>query len=132
MTATDARSNGGSLKARRVLIVDDNPDLRYLTRVTIESPGCSVVGEASNGAEALELVEELHPDVVVMDMHMPIMNGIEATRIVKYRFPDIEVIIVSGSDDPENLKEIIDAGATTNIDKDNLNELVDHLGAASK
>ncbi len=120
------------MKARRVLIVDDNADLRYLTRVTIESPNCVVVGEASNGAEALEIVEEVEPDVVVMDMHMPIMNGIEATRILKYRFPHIEVIIVSGSDDPANLKEIIAAGATSSFDKDDLNELVDHLDTGSE
>lgn len=119
------------MKPRKVLIVDDNPDIRFLTRKTIESSSCSVVGEASNGAEALEVVEEVQPDVVIMDMHMPIMNGIEATRILKYRFPDIEVIIVSGSDDPAILKEIIDAGASASIDKDKLDELVVRLDAAS-
>lgn len=120
------------IKPRRVVIVDDNADLRFLTRVTIESPSCVIVGEASNGAEALEVVEEVRPDVVVMDMHMPIMNGIEATRILTYRFPDIEVIIVSGSDDPVTLKEIITAGATTSVDKENLEELVGHLGGGSE
>ena len=120
------------MKPRRVVIVDDNADLRFLTRVTIESPSCVIVGEASNGADALEVVEEARPDVVVMDMHMPIMNGIEATRILTYRFPDIEVIIVSGSDDPVTLKEIIDAGATTSVDKENLEELAGHLGGGSE
>ncbi len=120
------------IKPRRVVIVDDNADLRFLTRVTIESPSCVIVGEASNGAEALEVVEAARPDVVVMDMHMPIMNGIEATRILTYRFPDIEVIIVSGSDDPMTLKEIIAAGATTSVDKENLDELAGHLGGATE
>lgn len=120
------------IKPRRVVIVDDNADLRFLTRVTVESPSCVIVGEASNGAEALEVVEEARPDVVVMDMHMPIMNGLEATRILKYRFPDIEVIIVSGSDDPMTLKEIIAAGASTSVDKENLEALVGHLGGASE
>ena len=120
------------MKPRRVVIVDDNADLRFLTRVTIESPSCVIVGEASNGAEALEVVEEARPDVVVMDMHMPIMNGIEATRILTYRFPDIEVIIVSGSDDPVTLKEIIAAGATTSVDKEKLYELVGHIGGGSE
>ena len=121
------RDKKGPMKARRVVIVDDNADLRFLTRVTIESPSCVIVGEASNGAEALEIVEEVLPDVVVMDMHMPIMNGLEATRILKYRFPDTEVIIVSGSDDPAMLKEIIAAGARASVDKEDLEQLVGHL-----
>ena len=112
------------MKPRRILLVDDNPDVRYLTRVTIESPSCAIVGEASNGAEALEVVEEVKPDVVVMDMKMPIMDGLEATKILKYRFPDLEVIIVSGSDDPVSTKELLDAGASAAIDKDKLDELV--------
>ena len=122
------RDKKGSMKARRVVIVDDNADLRFLTRVTIESPSCVIVGEASNGAEALEVVEEVLPDVVVMDMHMPIMNGLEATRILKYRFPDIEVVIVSGSDDPLMLKEIIAAGASASVDKEDLEQLVGRFG----
>ena len=72
---------------RRVLIVDDNPDLRYLTRLTIESDSCEVVGEANNGAEAISVVEELQPDAVVLDLRMPLMDGIEATKILRYRFP---------------------------------------------
>jgi CheY-like chemotaxis protein len=122
-----------AVKPRRILLVDDNPDVRYLTRVTIESPTCAIVGEASNGAEALEVVEELQPDVVVMDMKMPIMDGLEATKILKYRFPDLEVIIVSGSDDPVSNKELLDAGASASIDKDKLDDLVLRLdqGAAA-
>ena len=115
------------MKPRKVVIVDDNSDLRFLTRVNIESARTAVVGEASNGAEALEIVEEVQPDVVIMDMHMPIMNGLEATKILKYRFPDLEVVIVSGSDDPANIAEIIEAGASTSIDKDKLGDLVVHL-----
>ena len=115
---------GMPAKARRILLVDDNADVRYLTRVTIESPSCVIVGEGNNGAEALELVEELRPDVVVMDMKMPIMDGVEATRILKYRFPEVEVIIVSGSDDPVSVKEILEAGASASIDKGKLDDLV--------
>jgi CheY-like chemotaxis protein len=113
------------------LLVDDNPDVRYLTRVTIESPACAIVGEASNGAEALEIVEEVRPDVVVMDMKMPIMDGLEATKILKYRFPDLEVIIVSGSDDPVSNKELLDAGASASIDKDKLEDLLLRLDAGA-
>ena len=112
---------------RRVLIVDDNPDVRYLTRLTIESDECEVVGEATNGAEALAVVEELAPDAVVIDLRMPIMDGLEATRILRYRFPDLRIIVMSGSDDPSTVKEISAAGADAAVDKDKLDDLVIHL-----
>ena len=114
---------------RRVLIVDDNPDIRYLTRVTIESDSLEVVGEATNGAEALSIVEELQPDAVVLDLRMPVMDGIEAARILRYRFPDLRIVVMSGSDDPLMVKEISAAGADAAVDKDNLEDLCIHLDA---
>ena len=114
--------------ARRVLIVDDNPDFRNLTRLTIESDSCEVVGEATNGAEALTVAEELQPDAVVIDLRMPLMDGIEATRILRYRFPDLQIIVMSGSDDPVLSRQISAAGADISVDKDDLSELVIHLG----
>ncbi len=115
------------MAARRVLIVDDNADTRYLARVTIESDSLEVVGEATNGAEALAVVEELQPDAVVLDLRMPLMDGIEAARILRYRFPDLQIIVMSGSDDPLMVREISAAGADAAVDKDNLEELVIHL-----
>ncbi len=105
------------------MIVDDNPDLRFLTRLNLEDANCEIIGEASNGIEALEATAELHPDVVVMDMKMPLMDGLEATRLMKERFPDIDIIIISGSDDPAMMRRILAAGATASIDKGNLEHL---------
>ena len=112
---------------RRVLIVDDNPDVRFLARLTIESDSCEVVGEATNGVEALSVAEELKPDAIVIDNRMPLMDGIEATKILRHRFPDLRIIVMSGSDDPLMVKEISAAGADAAVDKENLEELVVHL-----
>ena len=112
---------------RRVLIVDDNPDVRFLTRLTIESDSCEVVGEATNGAEAIAVAEELKPDAIVIDLRMPLMDGIEATRILRYKFPDLRIIVMSGSDDPLMVREITAAGADAAVDKENLEDLPIHL-----
>jgi DNA-binding NarL/FixJ family response regulator len=112
---------------QRVLIVDDNPDVRYLTRLTIESDSCQVVGEANNGIEAIDLAEDVRPDTVVIDLRMPLMDGIEATRILRYRFPDLKIIVLSGSDDPAVERQISAAGADVAVDKAKLDDLVIHL-----
>lgn len=112
---------------RRVLIVDDNPDVRFLTRLTIESDSCEIVGEASNGVEALSAADELRPDVVVIDNRMPLMDGIEAAKILRHRYPDLRIIVMSGSDDPLMVKEMRAAGADAAVDKENLEDLVIHL-----
>lgn len=112
---------------QRVLIVDDNPDIRYLTRLTIESDSCEVVGEANNGVEALDVADDVRPDTVVIDLRMPLMDGIEATRILRYRFPDLKIIVLSGSDDPAVERQISAAGADVAVDKGKLDDLVVHL-----
>jgi CheY-like chemotaxis protein len=120
------RTNDRS-QMQRVLIVDDNPDVRYLTRLTIESESRRVVGEATNGIEALDVVEDLQPDAVVIDLRMPFMDGLEATRILRYRFPDLKIIVLSGSDDPLMVRQISAAGADAAVDKGKLDELVIRL-----
>ena len=109
---------------RRVLLVDDNPDVRYLTRLTIESESYQVVGEATNGVEALGAADDLQPDAVVIDLRMPVMDGLEATRILRYRFPDLKIIVMSGSDDPLMVRQISAAGADATVDKGKLEDLV--------
>jgi CheY-like chemotaxis protein len=120
------RTNDRS-QMQRVLLVDDNPDVRYLTRLTIESESRLVVGEATNGVEALDVVEDLQPDAVVIDLRMPLMDGLEATRILRYRFPDLKIIVMSGSDDPLMERQISAAGADAAVDKAKLEDLIIHL-----
>lgn len=80
----------------RVLIADDRSRSRKgLSALLSTSAQMEVVGEARNGVEAVALVEEIHPDVILMDARMPVMSGIEATRMIKGRWPDIKIIVLS-------------------------------------
>lgn len=80
----------------RLMIAEDNEVLRSSLVTFFElSPGLSVVGEASNGKEAVEKCEWLHPDVILMDMLMPEMDGLEATKIITVQHPDVQVIVLT-------------------------------------
>jgi DNA-binding NarL/FixJ family response regulator len=87
------------MRSVEVLIVDDQARFRRLLRSLIESqPEYRVCGEASDGMEAIQKVDQLHPDLVLMDINMPRMNGLEATRIIRRESPDCNVVIVSQND----------------------------------
>jgi len=78
----------------RVAIVDDNPTVRMSLRSMIKlEPRLTLVAEAENGSEAIAMVEEHRPDVVLMDIIMPVLDGIDATRIITSKFPSIRVIV---------------------------------------
>jgi DNA-binding NarL/FixJ family response regulator len=97
----------------RVLIVDDHAILRDGIRSLLErQEDIRVVGEAANGREAIERVQELSPDLVLMDVAMPEMNGMEATRQIKARFPQVRVLILTQHDDPEYIEPLLRAGAS--------------------
>ena len=97
----------------RVLIVDDHAILRDGIRSLLQSQeGISVVGEASNGKEALERVRQLNPDIVLMDVAMPEMDGIEATQKIKDLFPDVRVLILTQHDNWEYIEPLVQAGAS--------------------
>ena len=87
----------------RLLLVDDHDLFRTGLRNLLEDNGLAIVGEASTGAEALRLVRELAPDVVVMDLNMPGMTGVEATRQVTSLAPLTRVIVLTISDQDEDV-----------------------------
>ena len=95
----------------RVLIADDHGLFRDGMRSLLEARGIAVVDEARDGGEALELALRLRPDVVLMDLAMPRMGGLEATRLLSAQAPAISVIVVTASDDDADLFEAIKSGA---------------------
>ncbi len=95
----------------RVLIVDDHPLFRDGLRSLLEARGVNVVGEAGNGREAIELTRQLRPDIVLMDLTMPEVDGLSATRILTTELPEVKVVILTASDDEADLFEAIKSGA---------------------
>lgn len=103
----------------RVLVVDDHPLVRQGTRDILErDPGIAVVGEAATGEEALALAEVLRPDVVMMDLGLPGMSGLEATRAIRQSHPEIKVLVLTIHDEEEYVLELLDAGAAGYLLKD--------------
>jgi DNA-binding NarL/FixJ family response regulator len=101
-----------------VLLADDHPLMRKALRVTLESePGIAIVGEAADGQEAVEMAGRLKPDLVIMDVTMPHLNGIEATRKIKGNNPDIAVLALTVHDDTEHIMGMLDAGAAGYVTK---------------
>lgn len=95
----------------RVLLADDHPLFRDGLATLLRARGMDVVGEASNGLEAVEKARVLKPDLILMDVNMPQMNGLEATRIIKTERPESKIVVLTVSDDDENLFEAIKSGA---------------------
>ena len=98
----------------RVLVADDHPIYRagLVERLEDEEGEITVVGEASDGLEAYEMTQSLRPDVVLMDLHMPLMTGIEATSKIKTNFPGIQVLILSATAADSDLRGASAAGAS--------------------
>lgn len=103
----------------KVLLVDDQTLIRQGIRLLLEiEPDIQVVGQAANGRSALEQVEILHPDVVLMDVRMPEMDGVSATRSLSAEHPEVKVIILTTFEDDETVFEGLKAGARGYLLKD--------------
>ena len=103
----------------KVLIADDNVVIRDgLTALLNLTDGIRVVGGAANGQEAVETTERLRPDVVLMDIRMAKLDGVQATREIKTRFPDVDVIVLTNYDDDEYVFDCLKYGASGYLLKD--------------
>ncbi len=99
--------------AIKLLLVDDHPLIRKALRDIIEKEsGIAILGEGGNGEEAIELAQKLLPDVMIMDVSMPKMDGIEATRRIKAVLPQVKIIILTVYDDEQHVRAIMEAGAS--------------------
>src|ERR687893_2384324 len=114
----------------RILITDDHSVVRQGLRMFLSlDPEFDVVGEAENGQDALTMARELRPDVVLMDLLMPVMNGIEATKAIRAEMPDVEVIALTSILEDASVSDAVRAGAIGYLLKDTE---ADELGRAIK
>jgi len=121
-----------STETLRVLLVDDHDLFRTGLRNLLEEQTVQVVGEAADGAQAIRMVRELAPDVVVMDLNMPGMSGVEATRQVTTLAPLTRVVVLTISDQDEDVMNAILAGACGYLMKDSsIQDLMQGIKAAS-
>ena len=132
--ATDSadQTDGVSPELLRVMLVDDHDLFRTGLRNLLEEQGVHIVAEAPDGNHALQLVRELAPDVVVMDLNMPGMNGIEATREITRLAPLTRVLVLTISDQDGDVMDAILAGACGYLMKDSsIQDLMQGIRAAS-
>jgi len=109
----------------RVLLADDHPIVRNGIRRLLEYEGdIEVAGEACDGEETLEMVEKLKPDVVLLDMEMPHLNGVEVAKRIRKNFPDVKVLALSGYDDRSYIIELLQLGVNGYLIKDEAMETI--------
>ncbi len=103
----------------RIIVADDHAVVREGTRTMLErEKDMEVVGEAADGEEAIKLIEELKPDVAILDISMPKLSGLEVTRRIKPRFPSLAILILSAYDNDEYIFALLEAGAAGYLLKD--------------
>ncbi len=98
----------------RVMIVDDHPQVRRGLAVFLELwDDFLFVGEADNGEKAVTLVETLQPHIILMDLVMPVMDGVTATRIIREKFPNVQIVVLTSTVELDIIQQALDAGAKT-------------------
>lgn len=103
--------NGSEARQTRVVIIDDHPMMREGTRALLDqAPDIKVVGTAGRGAEALRLVGELRPDVLILDVRLPDISGVEVAKRVREAFPEVGLLILTGYDDVGYFRALMDLG----------------------
>lgn len=109
----------------RVVIADDHAIMRVgIRNILSRSARINIVGEASNGAEAITLVDELMPDVLVLDMEMPIMDGVEVARQLQASRSPVRILVLSAYDDRQYILEMLNMGAAGYLIKDEAPEVI--------
>lgn len=115
-------------KPIRVMIVDEHDMVRRgLVTFLKVKPDLELIAEARNGEEAIQICEEVQPDVILMDLKMPVMDGVTATRIIRERWPEVQVIALTSFQEKELVQEVLQAGAISYLLK---NVTVDELAEA--
>ncbi|MCD6238403.1 MAG: response regulator [Thermotogae bacterium] len=101
----------------RILIVDDSPLIRKMVRKALEPEGFQIAGEAKNGQEGVNLYKKLKPDVIVMDVTMPVKGGLDAAREILSDFPETKILLLSAMGDKELIQEAKSVGVKLNLQK---------------
>ena len=122
------------MKTVRILLADDHKVVRHGTRALLSTiPEWEIVGEADNGRDAVSLTDELKPDIVILDIAMPELNGLDAARQIKKISPETEVLIFTAQEAEELVHDVFDSGARSYIMKtDAADHLIDAIKALSE
>ena len=118
----------------RIVIADDNEVVRNSLKIFLNAyPEFYLVGEASNGLEAIALCAQQDPDLLLMDIDMPVLNGIEATRIIRRRDQELYILAITSFSDNGRVQKILDEGANASISKrSSIDELAKSIQAGVK
>jgi DNA-binding NarL/FixJ family response regulator len=109
----------------RVVIADDHTVMRVgIRNILSRSNEITVVGEASNGAEAIDLIDDLMPDVLILDMEMPVMDGVEVARRLQASGSPVRILVLSAYDDRQYILEMLNMGASGYLIKDEAPEVI--------